>query len=185
VKNIKYFALIIMCFILSGCSKDFYGTWCLYTETPSSLVVLNNDVSDNDINNLKNYITKNITDLKSYDVIDSIENSNKMITIYYNSSENIANYQDKISSMSGVESVTQKNLNTTVEELDITNSSYSYGAKLDTLYAFKTDGTYKAKGNVITLDSNKKFYYKNNYLCYDENCDQFLIKSTSDTCDNN
>src|SRR5574344_314253 len=103
-----------MCFILSGCSKDFYGTWCLYTETPSSLVVLNNDVSDNDINNLKNYITKNITDLKSYDVIDSIENSNKMITIYYNSSENIANYQDKISSMSGVESVTQKNLNTTV-----------------------------------------------------------------------
>ena len=185
MKHIKYLSLLVLCFALFGCSKDLKGTWCLYTETPSSLVVLNNEISDDNLNIIINYITKNIADLKSYDVINPIEDSNKMITIYYNNADNISKYQDAISKYTGVVSATEKELNTTVEELDINDSNYSYGTKLDTLYAFKNDGTYNIKNNKLTLDSNKEFYYKDNYLCYDESCNQFLIKSKTSTCDNN
>lgn len=184
MKNIKYILIVSLCFLLTGCSKNYIGTWCLYTQTPSSLIVLSNDITDGDLASLKSFIENDITDLKTYDVLDKIENSNQMITIYYTSSDNIHKYQDIISTLNGVDSVTEKELNTTVEELDITNDEYTYGTQLDSIYASNSNGNYTIKDNTITID-NKKFYYKDSYLCYDETCSKFLTKSTNNTCDKN
>lgn len=185
MKNIKYILVIGLCFLLTGCAKDFKGTWCLYTDTPSSLVVLNKDIIDNDLNTIKNFIETDITDLKTYDVIDSIEDSNQMIIIYYLNKDNINKYQDVLSTLNGVDSVTEKELNTPVEELDITSDSYTYGTQLDTVYASNNTGTYKINNNTLTLDTDTLFYYKDSYLCYDKSCSKFLVKSNGSTCDNN
>lgn len=184
LKNIKYLLVISLCFLLTGCSKDFIGTWCLYTETPSSLVVLDKDISESDLNKLKEYIENNIKDLKTYDVIDKIEESNQMITIYYTKSDNISAYQEEMSSLSGIDNIIEKELNTSVEKLDITKKDYTYGTQLDTIYAANTNGKYEIKNNIITLDNDTKFYYKDSYLCYDEACSRFLTKSKSGSCDN-
>lgn len=185
MKYLKFLLVVSLCFLLTGCSKDYLGTWCLYTNTPSSLAVLDSDISLTDLNNIKNYIEKNIPDLSTYDVIDKIEDSNQMITIYYTKSDNISKYQEDLSSLNGITSVSEKELNTPVEKLDITSNNYTYGTQLDTIYALNTTGNYTIKNNTLTLDNNTLFYYKDSYLCYDESCSKFLTKSKTDTCESN
>jgi hypothetical protein len=181
MKKFLTLILIMICLLCSGCKKDFAGTWCLYTETPSSLILLDNNINDNDLNNIKAYI-ESISNLKTYDVINNIEDANNMITIYYTSKDNISTYQDKIMIMNGVLSVKENDLNTPVEELTISSDNYTYGTKLDTIDASKKEGTYTINGNNLILDNNKSFYYKNKFLCYDKDCNTLMTKSSSNTC---
>src|SRR5574344_779809 len=181
MKKIKLLSLLLACLCICGCSKKYMGTWCLYTDTPTSLIILKSDVSDSDLTKIKAYI-ESLSDLKSYDVIPKIEDANQMINVYYQNDENTAKYLAKLSAMSGVESVTNDIKNIATDSIKITSKDYTYGTKLDTKYAFETTGTYKISGNVLTLDSQKKLYYKDSYLCLDETCNTLFSKVSGDSC---
>lgn len=184
MKKCRILLLFLFLFLLSGCASDYIGTWCLFVDTPSDLVILTDNVTQSDKDKITNYITKNITNLKSYDYIESLDNANEMLTIYYTSEDNVATYETTLNSLSGVKSVEYKVLNTAHEKLDITNSSFTYGTNLDALSASETKGTYQISGQKITLNGNQTFYYKDKFLCYDESCNQVLTKSKTNNCNN-
>jgi hypothetical protein len=181
LKKLECLGLILFVFLLSGCAKDFQGTWCLYTETPSSLVILKSDISDNELTKIKDYLNS-LSNLKSFDVINNIEEAYQMINVYYTSKDNISDIESKLQSLSGIASVTDKTLNTPKEELVITNDNYTYGINLDNISASESTGKYTIKNNTLTLDNNNKFYYKDKYLCNDQTCTVIYTKANGSTC---
>ena len=181
MKRIKIVWLVICLILLSGCSSKFEGIWCKYSDVATSLVILNSDVSDNQILEITNYI-KTIDNLKSYDIIDRIEEASKMITIYYKNEDNISKYEEKLVAFSGVTRVKSTKVNEVVDKLIVKKDSYIYDKSLNDLSANEVKGSYEIENNTLILDNNIKFYYKNKYLCYDEACNIILTKSKSNDC---
>lgn len=181
MKKLECLFLILFIFLLSGCVKDFKGTWCLYTETPSSLVILNSDISANDLTKIKDYLNK-VSNLKSFDVINNIDDANQMINVYYTNTDNIGDVESTLQTFNGVTSVTDKTLNTPKEQLIITSDNYTYGINLDNINATESTGKYTIKNNKLTLDNNNVFYYKDKYLCNDNTCSIIYTKVNGSTC---
>ena len=179
MRKCKLFVMVFMCLLLCGCKSKFDGTWCLYAETPSSLVILNNNVSDSELDNVVNYISK-LKDMTSYDVIDNIESASKMINIYYSSKDNIDEYKNAIKNHNGVYSVENKMINKAKEKIVIDKKNYTYGKSLNTLYAIEEKGSLKKSRNEIELADNTKLYYKDKFLCIDKECSVIFTKSDND-----
>lgn len=167
--------------LLCGCTSKFQGTWCKYSDVATSLVVLDENVSDSDINEIINYI-QTIKNLKSYDIIDKIEEASKMITIYYKDEENIEEYQEKLKTYNGVSYIKYNRLNTVLDKLVIKKDSYVFDTSLNSLSASELSGKYEIEKNTLTLDNGTKFYYKNKFLCYDYNCNDILTKAKGNEC---
>ena len=185
MKKIVSLVILIGCiFILSGCANKFYGTWCLYTTTPSSLVILNDNVTDEELKNITLYIDNKIPDLNKYDLIDKIDGANMMITIYYKNKDNIETYKNSLAALKGVNRVENKDLNTPIESLIINSQKYKYGTNLNSLYAQEETGKHVIDKDKITI-GNHDFYYKNKFLCYDNECMRFLTKSKTKICESN
>lgn len=181
MKRVKIFIILICLFLICGCSSKFEGTWCKYSDVATSLVILKNDINDNEINKITDYI-KTIDNLKSYDIIDKIEEASKMITIYYKNEDNISSYEDKIKSFNGVDSIKSTKVNEVVDKLIIKKKEYIYDKSLNNLSATEDKGSYTIDNNTLILDNNTKFYYKNKYLCYDEMCNLVMTKSKTNDC---
>ena len=94
MKGFKVFLLIISIYLVSGCASKFQGTWCKFAMVPTSLVILDYDISDDDLNNIIDYVST-IENLKSYDVIEKIEEASKMVTVYYKNEDNIYSSMDE------------------------------------------------------------------------------------------
>ncbi len=181
MKNVKLIIILFLFIIITGCASKFEGTWCKYSDVATSLVILNENISDDNLNKITDYL-KTIDDIKSYDVIDKIEDSSKMITIYYKNEDNIEKYEQELKKYSDINSIKSFKQNAVVDELIIKNDSYVYDKSLTTLDAYEYKGNYKINKNIIELDNNFKFYYKDKFLCYDEYCNEILTKSKKSTC---
>ena len=79
--NIKKIILVLGVILLCGCSK-IDGAWCSYTETFSSLVITSDDITQEQLNNVVKTISK-LENLKSYDVVEYLDNGNPVINIYF------------------------------------------------------------------------------------------------------
>lgn len=181
MKRIKVLLLLIMVGILCGCSSKFEGTWCRFSDVPSTLIILNNDIDDESINNITAYI-KTIPNLKSYDIIDKIEDSSKMITVYYKDEEGIDNYENEIKAFSNVARTKSTKLNQVVDKLTINNGKFVYDKDLNDLSAKEEKGSYKEDNNTLILDNNINFYFKDKFLCYDKECSMLLTKAKGSEC---
>ena len=181
MKKIKIFIMFICLVLLTGCNNKYYGTWCLYEEIASTLIVLNDNVTDSEINNIIKYIDT-IPDLKSHDTIDKIDEANKMINVYYNSKDNLDEYENKLKTFSGVKKVENKMLNQAKEKLVITKKDYTYGTNMNSLSAKESKGIYNINNDSITLDNDTTMYYKDKFLCKDKDCNVILTKSKNNVC---
>lgn len=181
MKRVKVFILIFALIILCGCDNKFQGTWCKYNDVATTLIVLTNDVSEDQINKITDYIKK-IENLKSYDIIDKIEEASKMITVYYKNEDNISEYESKIKTFDGINTVKSTRVNEVVVKLVVKKQDYTLGRSLNNLTANEMSGKYKIEDNTLILDDNVKFYYKNKYLCYDKECNNVLTKSKTNDC---
>ena len=181
MKRVKIGLLLISLIFLSGCSSKFEGIWCKYSDVATTLVILDNDISNDQINKLTDYI-KTIENLKSYDIIDKIEDSSKMITIYYKNEDNIALYEERIKAFDGINKIKSTNVNEVVDKLIVKKNDYVLDKSLNDLSANEVKGTYKIENNTLILDNDIKFYYKNKYLCYDDACNSILTKSKTNDC---
>lgn len=181
MKKVKILFMVLLSIIMSGCSLNFKGTWCKYSEIPTTLLILKENISETELNDLTSFI-KSIDNLKSYDYIDDIEEAYPMITIYYLNKDNIENYESVLSTYNSVSKIKTSKMNSVVERLVIKNNTFTYGTKLNTIYAYETSGKYEIEKNVLTLDDGTKFYYKDKFLCYSEECNDLLIKAKGNEC---
>lgn len=181
MKRAKILLLIFGLILLCGCDNKFRGTWCKFSDVATTLIVLNEDVSDNQIDEITNYV-KTIENLKSYDIIDKIEEASKMITIYYKNEDNISSYEEQLKTFGGISKIKSTRVNEVVDKLVVKKEDYTLGRSLNNLTAEEMSGKYKIEDNVLLLDDNVKFYYKNKYLCYDETCNNVLTKSKTSDC---
>ena len=182
MKRIKILGLFLMLVLLTGCQSKYVGTWCRYSDVATTLVIFNDDVSDDQINSVIDYV-KTISDLKSYDPIPMIEGASKMLTVYYNSEDNISTYEDNIKVMSGVRQTKSTKVNSPVDKLVVkSNKKYLYDTSLNNLSAMEYNGTYEIDKNELKLDNQMTFYYKNKFLCYDKDCNVILTKSKNLDC---
>ncbi len=181
MKRVRILVLIFALIMLCGCDNKFQGTWCKYNDVATTLVILTNDISDNQIKEITNYINK-IENLKSYDIIDKIEDASKMITIYYKNDDNILEYEKMIKTFTGIDSVKSTKVNEVVDKLVVKKEDYTLGRSLNNLTANEMSGKYKIENDELLLDDGVKFYYKNKYLCYDEYCNSVLTKSKTNDC---
>lgn len=178
MKKIKGLLIVLVSIILCGCQNKFNGTWCLYTEVPSSLVIFSDNVSNDDISTLTKYL-ESLKDVVSFDLIDNIESANKMFNIYYTSKDNIESYKEKISKYSFVKTVENKMINKAKEKIIVKDKTFEYGKNLNTLYATEIKGNTIINGNTITLDGTE-FYYKDKFICADKDCTVIFTKSSND-----
>ena len=177
----RVFLLLLGCMVITGCDAKFQGTWCRYTEVYSSNVILKEDATDLEIKSISKYIGT-IGNLKSFDIIDEIENTKTMIAIYYKNNEKISDVEEYISKLDGVEKVESKTFKTATEKLVI-NKTYTYGNNLDNVDALEESGSYEITDNQIILKENEKtFYYKDKYLCTDDSCSTILTKVKGKDC---
>ena len=181
MKKIKVLLLMLFVIFLSGCASKFEGTWCKYSDIPSSLVILSSDISDDELRNVIDYISS-IPDLKTYDVIDKIEEASIMITVYYTKDDNINNYDSSLRKYSKVKEVKSSRMNTVVDKLVIGKKDYVYDKSLNDLSASETKGSYTKENNKIILEDGSVFYYKDKFLCYDSSCNEILTKAKGSDC---
>lgn len=179
----KKMLLLIFCtLILTGCNK-FKGTWCRYTETYSHLLILEDDIKEEELNNIKKVVEK-IPEKKSYDVIDDIENGNTVLTIYYTNKTDLDKNSPSLKGLAGISKIETKSFIIPSQKLVIKDNQYEYGYDLDNIGSSIEIGEYKIENDMLTLKmSNKNFYYKNKFLCTDANCNFFLQKSKNNECE--
>ena len=181
MKRIKVLFLVVMVGVLCGCASKFEGTWCKFSDVPSTLIILNKDIDNDSINKITSFI-KTLSNLKSYDIIDKIEESSKMITVYYKDEENIENINERYKTFNGVVSTRTTKLNQVVDKLVVKDKKFIYDKNLNDLTATETKGSYKEEGNTLVLDNDIKFYYKDKFLCYDISCSNLLTKAKGSDC---
>ena len=181
MKRIKCLILMIMVGFICSCSNKIVGTWCLYTEIPSTLIILESNVTNEEIQVLNKYLDS-LSNMKSHDLIEKIEDANKMINVYYTSKDNIDNYEEKIKTFKYVKSVENNMLNQAMEKLIITKSDYTYDTNMFSLDTKEYKGKYKFNNNILELEDSTKFYYKDKFLCYDNECNKILTKSKNNLC---
>lgn len=181
MKRVKVLVLIFSVMLLCGCGNKFQGTWCKYSDVASTLIILNNDITDEQLNNLTSFI-KEIANLKTYDIIDRIEDASKMITVYYKNEDNIQEHEDMIKTFSGISKVKSKPVNEVVDKLVVKKEDYTLGRSLNDFTANEMSGKYKIEKDTLLLDDDVKFYYKDKFLCYDKDCNSFLTKSKTNDC---
>ena len=181
MKGIKSIVLLMIVGLLCSCSNKIIGTWCLYTEVPSSLIILESTVTDQDIQELNKYLDS-LSNIKSHDLIDRIEDANKMVNVYYTSKDNLDTYEKMIKTFKFVKKVENNMLNQAIEKLLIVGNDYTYSTNMLSLDTKEYKGIYKFNNNILELEDNTKFYYKDKFLCYDNECNKILTKSKSNLC---
>ena len=181
MKSFKVLLLVIIVCLVSGCASKFQGTWCKFAMTPSSLVILDFDISEEDLDRVIDYVSS-LENLKRYDVIDKIEEASKMVTVYYKNEDNIEEYQNIIKSFSGVRDIKYTSLDAVLDKLVIKKDSYVYDSGMNDYSSAEVKGSYTIEDNTITLDNKMVFYYKNKFLCYDKDCSEILTKAKGAEC---
>ena len=181
MKRVKVLLFVFSLLLLCGCNNKFQGTWCKYSDVATTLIVLTNYASDYQIGEITKYI-KALENLKSYDIIDKIEDSSKMITVYYKNEDNLDEYEKIIKTFGGINNIKTTRVNEVVDKLVVKKEDYILGRSLNNLTANEMSGKYKIENDVLLLDDNAKFYYKNKYLCYDKDCNNVLTKSKTNDC---
>ena len=181
MKRVRVLLLVFCLILLCGCDNKFQGTWCKYSDVATTLIILTNDVTDAQINDITEYV-KTIPNLKSYDIIEKIEEASKMITVYYKNEDNLDEYDSKIKTFSGINRVKTTRVNEVVDKLVVKKESYTLGRELNNLTANEISGKYKIDNDTLILDDDVNFYYKNKYLCYEKECNNVLTKSKTNDC---
>lgn len=181
MKKIRLVILMIGILIITGCSK-LEGTWCTYTETYSSLVLTDNSITSEQLDNIKKVVA-NLEYLKSFDVVDDLESGNPVINIYFNVKEGMDNSEALLNNLKGVKRVEKKSFEIPKEKLIIDKNSYVYGTNLDNVDAFLNEGeAILNKDEVYLKEDDLTFYYRDNLLCKDLECNNTFQKSRNKDC---
>ncbi len=181
MKRLKVLLLIFIVCLTTSCASKFQGTWCKYSDVATSLVILDYNISENDLTKIVDYIST-IPNLKFYDLIGEIEDASKMITIYYKNEENVDEYQEVIKTYNGVKSIKFTSIDSVLDKLVIKRDSYTYDKDLNDFSVTEVQGTYSIANNKLILDNNLEFYYKNKFLCSDKDCNEILTKAKGNEC---
>ena len=175
----KKILMLLLITLLCGCSK-YEGTQCQKNEIFSTLVILEEDYTSKEYNNILNKV-QGLNYLRGYDVVDDIEKGNTTINIYFNNKIGMNSSEEVLKDLDGIESIEIKSFEVTSQKLVIEDDTYNYGLNLDNVDAKEYKGKYEESNNVLTL-GDFKLYYKDKLLCLDSECTSFLVKSKTDDC---
>ena len=175
----KKILMLLLITLLCGCSK-YEGTWYQKNEIFSTLVILEEDYTSKEYNNILNKV-QGLNYLRGYDVVDDIEKGNTTINIYFNNKIGMNSSEEVLKDLDGIESIEIKSFEVTSQKLVIEDDTYNYGLNLDNVDAKEYKGKYEESNNVLTL-GDFKLYYKDKLLCLDSECTSFLVKSKTDDC---
>lgn len=190
--------MFLFIIILSGCgNKEFVGYWCRYDEASVVTVMLENDISEENKNLIKDKLTEygeatNFVYYSREDYAKMINEDINSIDIYatfvvsYASNNYIGTLVNELKTMNGVHEALQTSAK---------NNMLLYNLKKDGTYEFTdtdeaTDddyvgGKYKIKKGVVTFtDKDKKtslLYTKDGHLCVDADCNKIFAK-TDENC---
>lgn len=196
MKKLKLLFILICLIFLSGCDKkDYIGYWCSYEETGTIIVLLDQNITEKEKNNLEDIINT-YEDMTTYDFISKenlAQDNNSDISsiydtyfIYFNSTETIDEALLTIQSTKGVFSATKENIKSNIAFYNLDkNKKFTYKDNIDNEDGIKISGKYKVKDNKITFKSAEKvndLYIKDGFICGDENCDKIFTK-TNELCE--
>ncbi len=185
----KLVILLVVLVFIFGCKKKTYeGYYCNYEEQGVMIVLLNQNVTASE----KEEITKKINTfegLLSYDFVDrktlGATDTNDLYDtyfIYLNNTSILETYLLDLQNTSGIYEATKSIVKNNVSLYNFDKKNYSYQNVIEADNNIK--GTYKVKKNIIEFDDSDvpTIYLKDDFLCLDENCNKILTK-TNELCE--
>ena len=194
---ISILSLLLVLLIITGCNNKYVGYWCKYNETATIVVLLNNDITEEQKNNIeetaKNY--ENISGTNYYSKEDYKEVANiKDDDIYasfvftFNSFDSITTYVEEFNKMPGVKKATQSNAKNNMSLYELkSNGKYTYTNSDEAEKKDIEKGRYKIEKGIIRFTPDNKdlsthlLYTKNNRLCEDTDCNK-IYSEGKDNC---
>ena len=197
MKKIKMIILLTIFMIgLSSCgTKKYEGYWCNYDETATIVVLLKNDNTEQDRNNLEKTFNGylNLSSFNYYsreDYMAELGEDGEDIDIYatyvvqFNSMDSIGTYIEDLNKMSGVYEAKQSNAKSNIALYNIKKGhKYEFTNSDEATESDTIKGKYKIKNGVITFTPDDKehkttmLYIKNNHLCEDAECNRIFAAS--------
>lgn len=188
----KYGILVItLLFVLTGCNtKEYSGYWCSYEESGMIIVLLNQDITEKQKNSVEDTINL-YPNMSTYDFIskeDLLMNSTDenpvaydTYFIYFSSATNIDEALVNLQKEEGVYSATKESAKSNVALYNLKkDKTFTYTDSLEEDLGTKVEGKYKIKKNEIVFTSDEEvssLYLKDDYVCQDETCTKFFIKT--------
>ena len=194
MKKIKMIILLTIFMIgLSSCgTKKYEGYWCNYDETATIVVLLKNDNTEQDRNNLEKTFNGylNLSSFNYYSREDYMAELGEDVDIYatyvvqFNSMDSIGTYIEDLNKMSGVYEAKQSNAKSNIALYNIKKGhKYEFTNSDEATESDTIKGKYKIKNGVITFTPDDKehkttmLYIKNNHLCEDAECNRIFAAS--------
>ena len=179
---------LVFIVLLTGCGNKYQGYWCRYTENASIVILLDDNITTQENDELIKTITS-YDNLLSYTYYDKSIFDEDVIDIYnsyfvsFDSTDGVTTYIEQLSKMPGVLDATQNSAKTDFEfyHLDKHNK-YTFADSDEALEEDIINGKYKIKKGVITFtpngsDETHMLYIKDDHLCGDAQCTVIFAKS--------
>lgn len=191
-KSLMIIVSLLFVVLLSGCGNKYEGYWCRYTETATIVILLEDDMSEAQNEELIKTITSydNLQAYTYYDKTVFDESGEDIYNSYFvsfNSTDGVTTYIEQLVKLPGVLDVTQNSAKTDFElyHLDKKNK-YTFSNSDEALEEDIIKGKYKIKKGVITFtpndsDNTSMLYIKDDHLCGDSQCTVIYAKS-NETC---
>lgn len=194
-KSLMMILALFAIMLLAGCGNKYEGYWCRYTDTATIVVLLDDNISDTEKEELIKTITSydNLLSYTYYDKTIFDEAEDEIYNSYFvsfNSTDGVTTYIEQLAKMPGVLDATQNSAKANFElyHLDKKNQ-YTYSNSDEALEEDIIKGKYKVKNGVITFtpndnDKTSLLYIKDGHLCGDSQCTIIYAKS-NETCSSN
>ena len=194
---IKTICLLVIMISITACNNKYVGYWCKYSETATIVVLLKDDITEEQKNNVeekaKNY--ENIAGTNYYSKEDYKEiMKNDADEIYatfvftFSSHDSITTYIEELKTLPGVKEASQSNVKSDMALYELkSNGTYTYKNSDEALEKDIIKGKYKVEKGIIrfTPEKNKNdihiLYTKNERLCEDTDCNKIYAKG-KDNC---
>lgn len=189
--------LVLLVLFITGCNNKYVGYWCKYNETATIVVLLNDDITEEQRNNIeetaKNY--ENISGTNYYSKEDykeiAIAGDSDIFASFvftFNSFDSIGTYVEEFNKMPGVKKATQSNAKNNMSLYELkSNGKYTYTNSDEALKKDIETGKYKIEKGIIRFIPDKKskethlLYTKNERLCEDTDCNK-IYSEGKDNC---
>ena len=191
-KVFSLLGLLLLVLLVTGCNNKYVGYWCKYNETATIVVLLNDDITEEQKNNIEetaknyenisgvNYYSKDdykeVADIKDNDIFASF-------VFTFNSFDSVTTYVEEFKKMPGVKEATQSNAKNNMSLYELkSNGKYSYSNSDEALKKDIEKGKYKIEKGIIRFTPDKDgsdthlLYTKNNRLCEDTDCNKIYSK---------
>lgn len=187
-KAIMVSVILVFVIFLAGCGNKYEGYWCRYTENASIVILLDDNITAEENDELIKTITS-YDNLLSYTYYDKSIFDEEITDIYnsyfvsFDSTDGVTSYIEQIVKLPGVLDATQNSAKTDFEFYHLDrNNKYTFANSDEALEEDIISGKYKIKNGVITFtpndsDNTKMLYIKDDHLCSDAQCTLIFAKS--------